>query len=701
MSCTQAPETDPPRPPVRNGESERVASTAHSLPPLQRGGWGRSAHGLPEVRNSRGWTRGDSARALGWFTLALAARAPLVARIEGILDHDQSIVGLMALDIAAGRRFPIFFDGQRYMGAVEPYVAGLLVALFGHSPVVVALAPWLFFGLFVAGQYALWRCWGDRLTGHIAALVSVLCAPMLVLWAIVPRGGYIELLAWAIPVLAVYRAWTEPGAPRPSRGRQAAWGFLFAFGYFLNPLSLIVYLTLALDWTFGRHGAELRRARIGSARWVDSRAAPLIWAALGGLSLLVLAVCCHVKMHRGGGKTPYVFLLDKVPDPWGTALGALGVVGLLVASAWWSGLGRGMVERLAEHTSFALGAIAALTPFAIHALCVRLGLIPLVRSLPIWIRGPWDIGVNLRDGVHALGTLVGSAPDGPVTVLIGQGIDPPAHICPAVARALSWTSPFEVALVGALIASVAWRDRRAWQRLWSLRGEEPTPPTVLALLGLGVTAILYTLQATSRNASSVRYLVPAWIFLPGLLATAVRALPGPGRWATAVLLLVPWTAAQANLWVDIDRPSPLRPLADALDRRGVRVIVADTPTALVVANLTRGRVGALEYRSRWPRLGDRYAGRFSTGRPVTCVSDLTLSWSSGGDQAGIQTKPVGERLHELAKLVPGRVRRVWTIDHFEVWEVDLPLAEIFDRDALPLPAGSASAKLSGASPARP
>ena len=112
---------------------------------------------------------------MGWFVLALAARAPFVARIEGILDHDQSIVGLMALDIAAGRRFPIFFDGQRYMGAVEPYVAGLLVALFGHSPVVVALAPWLFFGLFVAGQYVLWRCWGDRLTGHLAALVSVLC----------------------------------------------------------------------------------------------------------------------------------------------------------------------------------------------------------------------------------------------------------------------------------------------------------------------------------------------------------------------------------------------------------------------------------------------------------------------------------------------------------------------------------------------
>src|SRR4051794_14470517 len=181
-------------------------------------------------RGVGGWTRGDTARALGWFALALAERAPLVARIEGVLDHDQAIVGLMALDIAAGRRLPIFFDGQRYMGAVEAYVAALWVVLFGHSPVVVAMAPWLFFGLSVAGQYALWRRWGDRITGHLAALFSVVCAPLLVLWGMVPRGGYIEVLAWAIPVLGIYRAWTRPGASTPLRRQQAAWGFLLAIG---------------------------------------------------------------------------------------------------------------------------------------------------------------------------------------------------------------------------------------------------------------------------------------------------------------------------------------------------------------------------------------------------------------------------------------------------------------------------------------
>src|SRR5262245_64342258 len=94
------------------------------------------------------WTMRDTGCALAWLVVAIAARGLLVARIEGALDHDQSVVGLMALDIAEGRRWPIFFDGQRYMGALEPYTAAAFVAVLGHSPGVVALAPLVYFGLF-------------------------------------------------------------------------------------------------------------------------------------------------------------------------------------------------------------------------------------------------------------------------------------------------------------------------------------------------------------------------------------------------------------------------------------------------------------------------------------------------------------------------------------------------------------------------
>ena len=641
------------------------------------------------------WLGLDALWPVAWFLIGIALRGPLVARIEGVLDHDQSIVGLMSLDIASGVRWPIFFDGQRYMGAVEAYVAAVFVLLLGHSPAIVALAPLLFFGLFAAGQYLLWSRWTDRVTGHLAALLTVCGGPMLTIWSIVPRGGYIEFLAWALPVLGLYRKFTRPGAPSLSRRAQAAWGFLFAFGYFLNPLSLIIYVAMAIDWTLGRHGADLRRERRLNGGWIDSRRVYAIWSGMAAGLVLALSVCCHVKFHRGGGKSPFVFFFDALPTPIGTALGALGIAALIGLTAWWTGAARRIAVQAATHTAFGFGAMLALTPFLVHNLRVSLGLTPFAHSLPIWVRGPWDVGVNLRDGFSALGPLLGCDPEGPASVLIGQGIDLPLHVWPVLARGLSFGSPLMIAIVLGLIAGLAWSDRASWRRFWTLRGEEATAPTVLALLVLAVAATLYVLQATSPNASSVRYLIPVWIVLPGLLARALRSLRRPYRAIAALALVVPWGLAQVNLWAEIDRPASLGPLARELDRRGIKGIVAETPVALMVANLSHGRVGAMEYRSRWPRLNDRYRRRFVVGEPVACVVDLQLTWHPGEDESGSLLTNLSQGLNELASRHPKKVRRAWRIDHFEVWEVDLPISEILPDDAPPLPPRRDSAKLAG------
>src|SRR5947207_14471797 len=48
-------------------------------------------------------------------------------------DSDQAVIGLMAKHLADGRAFPLFYYGQHYMLAVEPWLAAPFFKLFGAS----------------------------------------------------------------------------------------------------------------------------------------------------------------------------------------------------------------------------------------------------------------------------------------------------------------------------------------------------------------------------------------------------------------------------------------------------------------------------------------------------------------------------------------------------------------------------------------
>jgi hypothetical protein len=614
---------------------------------------------------SRSSPRGELIIALGWAIAAIAARAPFVARIEGVLDHDQSVVGLMALDIAAGRRFPIFFDGQRYMGAIEPYLAAVFVRVLGHSPTVVALAPLLAFGAFVAGQYFVWSRWQGRATGHLAAAFAAVGSPMLALWGVVPRGGYIECLAWALPTLWAYRAVARRDAPELPPLLQAAWGFWFAVGYFINPIALVLYVTLALDWIFGRHGADLRRDR-GLTRNTPWWVGPIAGLAF----IIVLAAFCHVDPHVHGGSL-YVAFCGLSRASWALGMGAAGVVVLLGAAAWWSRGPARLFALVSKRPWAVAGVLLAWSPFVAHAIGVKLGLYPEVPSLPIWIAAPWKVSPSARTAFKGLGTLVGCDPRSPETVLIGQGVLAPEPRWPVVADALVGLSPIVAAVALILIVAALRRERSFWSGLCTLRRDEVASGPGLAGIFLGVSIFLYLLQGTSPNASSVRYLLPVWVALPGLLACGVHSLPRRHRPAFVLGLIVPWTAAHLLVALDLKRPSPALPLAEALAKRGVTAIVAPTPVALVVANLSHGKVGALEYLPIWPRLGARYVNRFSPNRPIICVTDRQFR-SQGPTGADL-----AHHLQQLAAQRPGRVRLACEVGPFEVWEVDPPLEDIF------------------------
>ncbi|GAC1469802.1 MAG: hypothetical protein NVSMB9_14080 [Isosphaeraceae bacterium] len=634
---------------------------------------------LPATPSTEPWSRLDTLLTLAWCLAVFVVRLPFVARIEGVLDHDQSVVGLMALDIAAGRRFPIFFDGQRYMGAVEAYVAAAFVRALGHSPSVIALAPLSAFAIFAAGQFAVWRCWQGRRTGHFAAALTVIGSPMLAIWGIIPRGGYVEFLAWALPTFAVYRRMSRPDAPRPGPLGQAAWGFLLGLGYFLNPLSLTVYATIALDWTFCRHGADLRRERAPRAAWLDWPTAPVLWLLGVVLWISVVSFCCHVDAQIIGAP-PYVALGGLVGGRWGTALGALGVVALIGGAAWWSGGLSRLHDRLARAPWTLAGGLLAWSPFLLHMATIRLGWAASVPTLPIWISSPWKAWPNLQNAVQALGPLLGCDPRAIETVLIGQGTEPPLTTWPLAETRLIGLSPLVVALVLGLILFTAWQNRGYWTRAFALRGTDVSPPVPLMLSFLVVIASLYLLQATSPNVSSIRYLIPVWVALPGLLASGLRSLSrNAGRFAM-LLLVVPWLSAQVLIWQELVRPTPTRPLALELRSRGIRSIVAPTPIALMVANLTQGAVGGIEYQPIWPRLGDRYVPRLPAAGRLTCVVDLQFPWPIRGAGAWSTRQDFRRHLLGLSARHPGRINLGWELGSFEVWDVDLPLAEILSPE---------------------
>ncbi len=629
------------------------------------------------------WTARDSIAALGWFALALLARSVMVSRVEGVIEHDQAIVGLMALDIAEGRRWPIFFDGQRYMGALEAYSAAAFVKLFGHSPASVAMAPTLYFAGLVAGQFAAWRAWKGRSCGHLAALFTLACSPMMAIWSVIPRGGYTEVLAWGLATLAVYRSVTRPDRPPIGPLAQLGWGVLFTFGYFLNPLSLVVYVALAIDWTFGRHGLDIRRDRRLTWRWPDRTWAGLAWAGLAAGMVALVAIGCHV-IPETDIKPRYVFLLDLVPGEAGSAIGVAVVLATFALAAWWTGLARRAVSLLATHPTFALGALIGLGPVLIYAARVRLGLSPLERSLPVWVRPPWAIGPNVLDGLAAVGPLFGGqVRGGNVPYLCLPLFRLPDVAWPGVARAVAMLTPVIMALLIALVVTAARRDRAAWREFWALRGASPTRPTVLAMIGLGCSVGLYLLQTSSLDGSSIRYLLPAWLFLPGLLASALLAWPKIARAGAVGLLVGVWTLGQATLVAEMGRPIAERRLADRLDAEGVRGIVASGAVVQVVANLSRGRVGGIEFRSYWPRLGRRYINRFDPRGPIVCVVDVDKSSPSGDEPGALVRQLVASR--------PERARLVAEVEHYQVWRLDLPLAEFLGEPGAPLPIKEESA----------
>ena len=78
--------------------------------------------------------------AIAFIVVAVVARTfPFVWWPNAHFDSDQAIVGLMAKHISEGRAWPLYFYGQNYMLAVEPYLAAPVMWGLGATVLAVKL----------------------------------------------------------------------------------------------------------------------------------------------------------------------------------------------------------------------------------------------------------------------------------------------------------------------------------------------------------------------------------------------------------------------------------------------------------------------------------------------------------------------------------------------------------------------------------
>lgn len=204
---------------------------------------------------------------LGGLALIVLARLPQFLSGNLLPDGDESVLGLMALHMAEGRAFPLFFYGQQYGFCLpETLLAAGAFILFGVSTTALKaamLALWAigwFFTVASLRRLAGWRA------ACIAGVLLAVC-PAWAVWALKARGGY--LTAFALSGLALWLISREiaaspgrssmveardvepkPDSARPRRSRDLipafSLGLVCGLIYFAQPLWLAALAPLVV-----------------------------------------------------------------------------------------------------------------------------------------------------------------------------------------------------------------------------------------------------------------------------------------------------------------------------------------------------------------------------------------------------------------------------------------------------------------------
>ncbi len=611
----------------------------------------------------------DFVVAVTLFVGAIAVRWPLISRGETLLHSDEAVVGLMAQDIAAGRHYPIYFYGQRYMGALEAYVIAAISPLI-HDPIIaLRMGPALFFAALVAVQFLMLTRWFGRRGGLVGAATLLAGSPMFAQWSISARGGYIEILLWGSLLLWTYSEWFAGDASPPSIRQRLVFGFLIGSGFWLNPSIVLFAAPIALHYGLNKWNLYRREEWRGPARRLADRVG---LAALPTLALAaILLVNSLYAVWVENGRVHQMVLFNIFPKP-----AAIGVIVLVIGTFCYylrrayQSLGCKGAPREgfdAAQRSFTvaaligpviLGALLGAVPAALYVVRTTLGVQPLEPSLPLGLRPIWETASTFSFLWHGLPLLFG-ADARPFLELVTIGRPSPLTnlglVESAVVTAANW-----VVLGGALSCAIVFvlAYRRPIASLLRMKLTIDGPVVLLTLCAV-VTLALFLLGGCTHDFNTIRYLIPLWAILPGLLAATFICRRRFAARLAPICLLVAWFVGQVAMADQLGRPHPLRPLAHQLVAKKIDPAVADIFDAHLLSYLTGQRCHIAEFDPFWSRLA-HYDPLFSKHGPVDYIVRTTstpedlIPWRYPGPPPPETVHPLWQYLHDAIAKDPSR-----------------------------------------------
>jgi hypothetical protein len=179
---------------------------------------------------------------------------------------DEAVAGLMAIHIAKGQDYPVFFYGQSYFGALEPYLNAVLFSLLGFHPNLIYLLPVLFSTLLVAVEYF----WVKKTFGEDVALYSsfvIALVPFVYLEeTLFASGGFCLALILEIVVIWQFVVICLDG----SNNSKGFLVFCLFSGllFWVWQLYIPKFVLMLLVWIVVRPKVSLRTALVGTCLFV-------------------------------------------------------------------------------------------------------------------------------------------------------------------------------------------------------------------------------------------------------------------------------------------------------------------------------------------------------------------------------------------------------------------------------------------------